>query len=236
EIVLPATENNSLNTDIVNIPRLGDKLRITFYYVNESDSENLSYTRNGTLYTNKKFAFINKAFVSSGFNSSQSARVTFTSFTQPNLGSRYKSFYDYLAPKQNERIVISYNYNKLISDVTLNVERNRPINADVIVKAAKELKLDLTMNVVIQDALKSSTTNILQNLRDSLNSALTATTLGASIDQITLINTAQGVNGIARARILYFNKNGEAGQVLKIQAQRDEYFIPNNIIINTETR
>ena len=236
DFILPNTENNTLNTDIVNLPRQGDKLRVTFYYVNDNDSENLSYTRNGLLYTNKKFAFINKAFISSGFKSSQSARVTLTSFTQPNLGARYRASYDYLAPQQNERIVITYNFNKLIQDVTVSIENTRPINADVLVKAAIEIPLDLTMNVVIADAYKSSTTNILQNLRDSLISEMTSTNLGDVIDQVTLINVAQGITGIARARILYFNKTGSAGQVLSIQAQRNEYFVPNNIIINTETR
>jgi phage-related baseplate assembly protein/heme/copper-type cytochrome/quinol oxidase subunit 2 len=236
EFILPSTENNTLNTDVQNLPRIGDKLRVTFYYVNDNDSENLAYTRNGVLYTNKKFAFINRVFVSSGFKTSQSTKLTLTSFTQPNAGARYKAFYDYTAPKQNERIVINYNFNKLVSDVTFNIENTRPINADVIVKAAKEIKLDLTMNVVIDEAFKPSTSTVLQTVRDTLTTALTATNLGAFIDQITLINLAQGVNGIARARILYFNKTGKEGQVLKIQAQNDEYFTPNNIVLNTETR
>lgn len=236
DFILPSTENNSLNIGTQNLPQIGDKLRVTFYYINENDSENLAYTRNGILYTNKKFAFINKILISSGFRNSQATRLNLTSFTQPSLGARYKAFYDYLAPKQNERISLSYNFNKLIGDVTFAIEDTRPVNADVIVKSATEIKLDLTMNVVIADSFKSSTTNVLQTLRDSLVTALTSSTLGDIIDQITLINVAQGVNGIARARILYFNKNGVSGQVLKIQAQRNEYFVPNNIVINTETR
>jgi hypothetical protein len=56
------------------------------------------------------------------------------------------------------------------------------------------------------------------------------------VDQPTIINVAQAINGISRARILYFNKTGGIGQVLKVQAQADEFFAPNNIIINTETR
>lgn len=236
DFVLPNTQNNTLNTDTQNLPKIGDKLRITFYYIIENDSENLSYTRNGVLYTNKKFALINKIFVSSGFKASQSTRFTATSFTQPSLGARYKVFYDYLAPKQNERILVTYNYNKLISDVTFNVENTRPINADVIVRAAKLTLIDLTMNVVIADGFKNSTQTVLQNLRDQLVNAMTTTTLGSIVDTVTLINIAQSVSGIARARILYFNKTGANGQVLKLQAQEDEYFAPNNITINTETR
>lgn len=236
DFVLPNTTNNSLNLSQVNLPTLGDKIRITFYYTVENDFENLSYTRNGALYTNKKFALINKVFIASGFKNSQATRVTITPFTQPGLGSRYKIYYDYTAPKQNERIVVKYNYNKLITDVTFAIENSRPINADVLVRAAKETLLDLTINVVIDPTQISSQTTILQNLKDKLVTALTTTKLGEIVDQPTIINVAQAVNGIARARILYFNKNGEIGQVLKVQAQEDEFFSPNNIIINTETR
>jgi len=236
ECVLPSTANNLLNLGTHNLPAQGDKIRITFYYTTEADSENLYYTRNGVLYTNKKFALINRIFVSSGFRSSQSTSLTFSTFTQPGIGSRYKIVYDYLAPKQNERIVVRYNYNKLISDVTFNVENTRPINADVLVRGAKLVLLDLTINVVIADSYKTSTQNVIQNLRDQLVSAMTATALGTIIDAPTLINVAQAVAGIARARILYFNKTGAVGQISSIQMQKDEYFASNQIIINTETR
>jgi len=236
EFVLPNTSNNSLNTTPVNLPTIGDKIRVTFYYITSNDTENLSYTRNGMLYTNKRFAIINKVFIASGFKSSQATKFTASSFTQPSLGSRYKIFYDYTAPKQNERISVKYNYNKLISDVTFAIEGSRPINADVLVRAAKETLLDLTINVVIDPTQTSSTTTILQNLRDKLVSTLTTTQMAQIVDQPTIINVAQSISGISRARILYFNKTGGVGQVLKVQAQEDEYFASNNIIINTETR
>lgn len=237
DFILPTTLNNILNDGTTqNLPILGDKMRVTFYYTVDNDTENLSYTRNGTLYTNKKFALINKIYLSSGFKSSQSTKFTATSFTQPSLGSRYKVFYDYIAPKPNERIVIRDNYNKLVSDVTFNLESNRPINADVLVRQARKTLLDLTMNVVIAEGFQSSAATVLQNLRDKLIAAMTTIILGDIVDTVTLINIAQSVKGIARARILYFNKTGNPGQVLSVQAQQDEYLISNNVIINTETR
>lgn len=236
DFVLPSTTNNLMNVETHNLPTLGDKIRITFYFTTDNDSEVLAYTRNGTLYTNKTFTFVNKMYSSSGFKTSQSTKFTATSFTQPGLGSRFKVFYDYLAPKQNERILVRYNYNKLIADVTFNIENTRPINADVLVRQAKQVLLDLTMNVVIADEAKSSQATVLQNLRDKLLSSLTTNLLGQIVDAPTLINVAQSVSGVARARILYFNKTGGIGQVLKVQAQNDEFFAPNNLIINTETR
>ena len=236
DFILPMTHNNTLNGTINNLPTLGDKIRITFYYTIDNDLENLSYTRNGIIYTNKKFAIINNVFISSGFKTSQSTKFTATSFTQPGLGSRYKVFYDYTAPTQNERIVITYNYNKIISDVTFDLENTRPINADVLAKQAIRIMLDLTMNVVILDSYLSSTTTVLQNLKNQLISAMTTTKLGQIVDQVTLINAAQSVAGIARARIVYFNRTGVVGSILSAKAQNNEYLTANSIIINTETR
>ena len=233
EAILPSTTNNIASS---NIPARGDKLKVTLYYYIENDIENLVYSRNGSLYTNKKFVFINKIFVSSGFSNSLSTKLTLSAFNQPGSGAIYKCYYDYVAPKQNERILIRYNYNNLIKDGTLLIEQTRPINADVIVREAKRTLLNLTINVVISDEYKSSTTTVLQNLRDQLIATLTTTTLGSIIDTPTLVNVAQSVDGISRARIIFFNRDGEIGSVIKVQGQNDEYFASNNLIINTETR
>lgn len=236
DFILPSTTNNTLTGSTNNLPTVGDLIRVTFYYTTENDSENLAYTRIGSLYTNKKFALINQIYVNSGFQSSQATKFTATSFTKPSVGARYTIFYNYLAPKQNERILIQYNYNKLISDTTFAIENSRPINADVLVRAAKLILIDLTMNVVINPNFLTTSATVLQNLRNQLVAALTSTELGQTIDQITLINIAQGVQGIDRARILFFNTSGLPGQVLSITAAEDEYFLSNTITINTETR
>jgi phage-related baseplate assembly protein len=235
ECILPSTINNTLTGASNNLPTLGDSLMVTFYYTTIGNSENVTYTKNGTLYTNNRFMLINKMYVSSGFTASQATRFTTTSYTQPTLGAKYNAFYDYLAPKQNERIVINYDYNQLVGNVTFNVETARPINADVLVKQGLEVLLDLTMNVVISSTFLNSSTTVLQNVRSALLTALTTTEFGQTVDQITLINIAQGIPGIARARILYFNSTGSLGSVLSITAQANQYFNPNNLIINTES-
>jgi phage-related baseplate assembly protein len=237
DFVLPSTTNNTSTVNgLNNLPTLGDQIRITFYYATTNDQENLGYTRIGTLYTNKKFAFMNRIFVASGFKASQSTKFTATSFTQPALGSRYTPTYNYIAPKQNERIVINYNYNQLVGAATFNVESSRPVTANVLVKEANLVELDLTMNVVINPSMTSSTTTILQNLRNALSSALSTNKLGQSVNQITLINIAQGISGINLARIIYFNVTGVHGSILTFQALNNQFFAPNNIVLNTETR
>jgi hypothetical protein len=231
EFTLPSSTNN-----ITNTPKIGDKLRITFYYATDDDSENLYFTRNGTLYTNKKFALIDRVYISSGFNASQSTRFTISEFNQPATGSRYKAFYDYLAPKQNERILIRYNYNKLISDVSFTIENSRPINADVLVRAARQLLIDATLNIVVKSNTIITPSIVIQNVVDRLTATINTNKLGDVISSSDLIAAAQAVDGVERARILFFNTDGQTGQQLSIAAQSDQYFVANDVIVNQEAR
>lgn len=224
--------NSSVNSDI----ELGDKLRVSFYYVNENDIENLSYTKNGSLYTNKRFAVINKVYVASGFKASLSTRLSMSYFTQPSLGARYTATYDYVAPKVNERIDINYNFNKLITDVSFAIENNRPINADVLVKSGKKTLLDLIVYILLEDAYKTSKDTIVQNVEDKLLATLTTTTFGEIIDTDDIISSGLTVEGVKRVRVVYFNRNGELGTVSKVKALDNEYFSPNNLTIKVESR
>jgi len=230
EFILPNTTNN-----LTNSPKIGDQFRITCYFTTDLDSESLSFTRNGTLYTNKLFTLIDKMFVSSGFNST-SVRFIVSYFNQPATGSRYKAFYDYTAPKQNERITIKFNYNKLISDTTFTIEEARPINADVLVKAAQQLLVDITMYIVIDSNYTDSSDTVLQNLKDRLTTAINTNKLGDILDASDLVTVAQGVDGVDRARVVYFNENGQVGQVLSLVAQENQYFVANNVLVDQEVR
>ncbi len=231
DFILPGTSNNNLNS-----PVIGDKLRITFYLTKENDQENISFTRNGTLYTNKTFSLISKIFVSSGFTTSQSTKITIFSLTQPLSGTRYKSFYDYTAPKINERITIRYNYNRLVSDVAFNIENNRPINADILEREGKRILVDATLAISLTKDYQSSQALVVQNVINQIALLLNADTLGGNIDNSDLINAAYNVDGVDRARVDYFNKTGELGQVETLTAQSDEYFAANTIIINVESK
>jgi hypothetical protein len=215
---------------------IGNYLRVACYVVKVGDTDSIFFTKNGTNYTNKKFHTINKVFVSSGFTNSQSANFTMNLFNQPLSSSRYRVYYDYTAPKENERILIRYNYNKLISDVTLSLEDNRPITADVLIKAAEQVLVDVTMNVIITNEFIPSQSIIVQNLKDRIIAAINKNILGSIIDASDLINTAYSVEGIDRATILFFNKTDQPGNVLSLIAQKNQYFVSNEITINVESR
>ena len=115
--------------------------------------------------------------------------------------------------------------------MTFAIENSRPINADVLVQAAGEVLVDVTMDVVIAAASINSATLIIQNVQNALVSAINATSLGTSLDSSVLVNTAFGVNGVAAARIITFNVDGSTGQVLTINAQNNQYLVANNVVV-----
>lgn len=232
EFILPPTANN-----IANTPSIGDQMLITFYYETVGATESVYFTRNGTLYTNNEFALLDQVYVASGFNTSQSAKFTFAYFTQPAAGSSYAATYNYLAPQPNERITINYNYNQLITTVQLAIEATRPITADVLVKAAQEVLVDVSMNIVVLPSYitAGSTSIVLQNVQSAIINAINTNMLGAVLNQSNLIVAAQAVAGVERSRILAFNVDGQAGQVLTLTAQQNQYFVANVITVNQET-
>jgi len=233
QIKIPNTVGNN-----DNLPHIGDKFRVTFYIGKTSDIESVAFSKSGTLYTQKIFAFIDAVSISSGFTSatSQSATLSIAPQNQPLQGSRYTAFYDYLSPKPNERITIHYNANQVITDNTFAIERTRPIGADVLVKAAVAILVNITLAIVVSRGFENSSAVVLQNVKDAVTNALNSTALATTIDASDFINTAYTVNGVDRARILVFNKDGVVGQVLSITAQSNQYIQANNVVAQLETR
>lgn len=233
EFTLPASLDN-----LSNVPTVGDRLQIEYYYVVENDSENVSFSQPGLQYTQKSFINVESISISSGFTSAASANATLTvtNLNQPKLGSRYRANYDYLAPKSNERISIRYNLNQLVGDVQLAVENTRMIGADVLVKEATAIPIDVTLNVVVTKDFTNSSATVQENVKDVITTFVTQDSLGTTLDSSDLIAAAYGVTGVDRVRVLAFNRSGQAGQVLSITAGKNEYIESGVITINIETR
>lgn len=241
EFLLASTPNNITNTF-----KIGDKARITFYLLANSQTENIYFYKQNTAYTQKKFLLVDSISISSGFNDVQSLNSTLTinNLNQPTSKSRYRVFYDYTAPKTNERITVKYNYDRLIGDLTLrlegdpnaNIKSARPINGDVLIKSSNALLVDVVMNVVVLSEFETNSEIVKQNVKDVITTALQASKLGTTIDANDLVNAAYTISGVDRARVLYFNKKDIGGFVLSVTAQKNEYIFPNNITVNTEKR
>lgn len=244
-----AIENTSLSKTQVYLNELGENesypiitgtvLRVVFYYAKENDYEDLFFSRNGSLITNKKFGYIssiNRYYGMQDSGGTVSGRIIIETTNQPESNNTVSISYEYLAPKENERVIINFEYNKLISDATEAIEQKRPITADVLIKAATKIQIDVEVSIVVSSAYINSIESVKQDVSDEISSALNATSLATTIDSSDIINSIYNVAGVDRVRIVRFNKTGETGTKLSIVANKNEYLAPGNITVNTEGR
>jgi len=241
-------EDTSLGRLVVSLPRTedntsellttGDVLRITFYYVDTDDSEQIFFSRSGTQISNKIFSYISKIYVSSGFlnsSGSLSGEVAISNFNQPISNTTYLTNYSYTAPIEDERITVTFNANKLIELSTLAIEDARPITSDVLVKSAIPKDVDLTAYIVILSEFSDSETTVLQDANDSVTAFLNSDSLGTTIDSSDIVNNLYTVSGIDRVRIINFS-SATGGNKLSISANKNEYLRAGIINITKETR
>ena len=217
----------------------GYKLYVEFYYAKTYDYEDLYYSRNGNTITNKRFGYISLISRKSGFQDSGgtiSGTFKIDTLNQPNINETYYVDYNYTAPKENERITINYEYNKLITDATSAIEIKRPITADVLIKGATKIELDVTAVIIVTSAYLGQEATVKQNVADNISSTLSATALGTTLDSSDIINNIYNVAGVDRVRITRFNKTNVSGTKLSIVAQKSEYLAPGTISVSTEAR
>lgn len=232
---LSETKHNYIDNPIIT----GTFLKVIFYYAKENDYEDLFFSRNGSAITNKVFGYV--SYINRFYGMQDSAGTTLgniriDSFNQPENNSAYDVDYDYIAPKENERITISFEYNKLISDATEAIEAKRPITSDILVKSATKILLDAEVSIVVLPSYINNAASVKQEVSDVIVETLSATSLATIIDSSDIINNIYSVAGVDRARVIRFNKQGETGTKLSIEANKSEYFAPGNIIVNSETR
>lgn len=231
---MSATEDN---TD--NIPTTGQTLRIEFYYSDTNQTENLLITSAGTHYSEFKYLFVKSISVASGFtglSGNIAGNITITSFTQPIAGNTYYTTYDYVAPKEGERITVQYNLNRLIADATLRLENVRPITADVLVKAATAIEVDVSMLVVASTSFAGTGTNLVESVKETLTVFLTGNGLASDLDASDVINACYSVSGVDRVTLTKFNTSGNTGIVRTVPAERNEYITAGTIDVEIEER
>jgi uncharacterized phage protein gp47/JayE len=233
QVRLPATSNNMSNELIT-----GDTLQVTFYYTNVADSDTLYFSRNGTQITSKPFSYVSRVASGYGFQNGSGnvvGTITLANLNQPASNTSYSVDYDYVAPKENERITITYNYNALIDSATQALEQVRPITADVLIKAAGSIAVNATIYVVLLPSYVNQSQTVLQSATDSISAFLTSSTLGTTIDASDLVDKLYSVAGIDRVRVAFFGVAG-GGNVLSVVAARNQYLTPGAISIQQENR
>ncbi len=230
---------SDVDTNTDNPITTGTILRVSFYYAKENDYDDLFFSRNGSYITNKTFGYISSIHRISGFQDASSVvngKFSIAVFNQPADNSSYFIDYDYTAPKKNERITINYEYNKLITDSTSLIEENRPITADVLVKAAIKIELDVDVKIVVTSAFKNNSSTVKQDVADNIASALSPGSLETIIDGSDIVNSIYNVEGVDRVRLIRFNKTGVSGTKNSILSGKNEYFAPGIITVEIEDR
>jgi len=216
EVTLPSTPNNTG----ISISS-GDIIRVYVLIYNTDDHEELYFNTSGSRTTNGRFGRIDKVSVSSGFRSSAGnlvGSVFLSSTNQPEAGKTYYVDYNFLAPKEGERITISYNVNKLIIDSTLEAERVRPITADVLVKEAEEILIDVDGTLLINEDSLGDADKIVENVTNSVVSLLSTARLGGIIDYSDVISVAAAERGVDSVNISLFNESDKTGRKPFIKA------------------
>lgn len=216
----------------------GDIVRVTFYYTNTAASEALYFSKDGTQVTNNVFSYVSKLYVSSGFKNAagvMTGTVRVRNFNQPADNTSYAVDYNYVAPKENERITITFNHNSLVNTVTTSLEDVRPITADVLVKEAGVKLIDMSIRIVLSAEFATQSQIVLQDATDIVTSFLSSSSLGTTIDASDVTNVLYSVQGIDRVRI--FNLSvGDSGNLASISAEKNEYLSAGTVDIQVEER
>lgn len=231
---LPSTQNN-LSISLSS----GTNISISFLVAKNDDSEEIYFQSNGRAYSSKSYGFISKINVSSGFRGASGniiGNLAIYSFSQPSTNTIFYSNYSFLAPKEGERISIRYNINRLLIDATNSVESVRPISADVLVKEASELLVDVGGQILINDNQIQNTDFILQNATDEISKLLSTNLLGPTIDYSDIISVVSRVSGVDSVNISLFNISGNTGRKSFIRALDNQTINPGNIFLEAIAR
>jgi uncharacterized phage protein gp47/JayE len=225
--------------NLENMPTVGQKLKISFYLINPLASENVIVSSSGLKFSAYKYLYISRISVSSGFvglSGNVEGTLSIESFTQPSAGTVYFVTYSYIAPKEGERLVVNYNFNRLINDLSFLVERVRPITADVLIKAANVIEVDVSAQIVLTDSVNSSNELVRQNVIEAVSLFLSNGGLGFVVDASDIIAAIATVPNVDRVVLTTFNYSGSKGLRKTISADRSSYIVPGIISAEIEER
>jgi len=233
-VKMSPTQNN-----IDNAPKVGDKLRVSFYIVNTNEVENITATVAGTRITKRVYVYVDKLTLNSGFLNSSGVvdgTISIDSFTQPSEGSAYSVEYSYTAPKEGERIIVSYNYNRLIGDSTFTIERSRPVTADVLVKESGTITIDVEMNIIPITSRGTNSTQVQRSVQEAISAYISSTGLDSIIDASDLISVAATVPGVDAVELIRYNTSGDLGKRKSISSGKNKYFVSGQISVTVVER
>lgn len=230
---------SATETNLENSPVTGQQFKVVFYIVNTNEVENITVTTSGTRISKRKYVFVDRVSVNNGFvslSNTVDGTILIDAFTQPVDGSAYFASYSYTAPKEGERIIVSYNYNRLVSDATFAIERVRPVTADVLTKEAPTVSINISMIVTVSTDSNLSRDTIVQNVKEALSSYVSSQGLDATIDASDLTTVAGSVDGVDAADLTKYNLSGLTGRRRSLSSGKNKYFVTDTVEVTIEER
>lgn len=105
------------------------------------------------------------------------------------------------SPVEGEQLTVGYLYNKLIWELQVLVDRedNKLVCADVLVKWATQVAINVGMSISILPGFDSTTVS--GEVSSAISTALSAYALGADVQQSDLIAIAHAVAGVDDVRV-----------------------------------
>lgn len=217
----------------------GDKITVYCQIINSNEQEDIYARSQGIKITKNTFGIINSISILSGFKNTSGilrGSIEASAFNQPTSLTGYNVDYSFLAPKNGERLEINYNLNRLVLDATEAIESVRPITADILVKEAFSLPVDVTGTILVNDDFITEADSIEQNVITAITGLLNTNSLGSRVDYSDVSSVAAGVRGVDSVNISLFNKTGDLGRKAFIYALENQTIIPGTITINAVSK
>lgn len=217
----------------------GSTLVVVALIAKDNDSEDVYFATNSQIYSAKSYGIISQISVSSGFRGATGnviGSISVFAGNQPPTGNTFLSDYSFLAPKEGERISVRYNVNRLLLDATVGIESVRPIAADVLVKEAAEILVDVSGQILINDSQLQNADFIVQNAADEISKVLSTNALGVTVDYSDIIMAAGKVSGVDSINISGFNISGSTGRKSFIKALDNQTINPGTISLEAVAR
>ena len=208
------------------LSNLGNYDKIAFIgSVNSTNNRQTSY---------KRFVSIDRISVSDVQSPSDATfnNIKIQRFQSPIDNTGYTINYTYKAPKESERITVSYLYNKLINNVTKAVESQRLINTDILVKAGIEVPIAVGLSVVISDGINPVSAQ--SAITTAISQLINSSTLGGSLEPSYVTSELfKSVGGLVSVNFTRFSRLSDSGGVKAITFKDSEYYSiePANITV-----
>ncbi|MFW6014941.1 MAG: baseplate J/gp47 family protein [bacterium] len=138
-------------------------------------------------------------------------------------------WFDYHAGKNNpiipnDKLLIRYNYNHLISELQTNVNQVKVLTADGLIKQAISIQVEIILKAICEDNHDINTvrTNIQKNIITFID---TVKKIGGKFDRSDIITLARRTSGVYSVdvdsvRVRKLNENGDEN---KIETKENEY-------------